>query len=522
MKNLIFKTGLYTEALHLATATKPIIYKQLVPIIAFVIITVLLLTTNTYSQSIGINDDGIAPPAGINVEIDFDKAGDATAKTWLLIDGDIITANQTANLTGLDINLSDGAFNSTATNIGLNVDLSGLTGGTNYAGIFMGGNVGIGTTVPYNRLSLHQPSSAFVNLQFTNSTTGNTSATDGFRVGLDSNEDGVIIMNTSGSDLYFCTEEIRRMTILNNGYVGVGTPNPTSLLTLNIANASSQTQKIEFLRSNAVTAGGLTSRSNTSAVFRISLDDQTGSETLVVVSGNVGIGTTTPDAKLTVSSNARIGTLTLGALTGNSGERFNLIYDAGVATYRINGATVGVNTSFGVGGVNDVMYLKATTQNVGIGTITPNAKLQVNGSVNCTGGTCSSDIRWKKNVIQLENTLDKVSQLRGVTYNWRKQKFPDKNFNSKKQIGLIAQEVEKVYPELVNIDNEGFMSMDYMSFTVVLLEAIKDQQRIIQQLQKETEEIKTENQILNQKCESVDDLHEKVRALENMFSRPSN
>ncbi|PCJ88704.1 MAG: hypothetical protein COA57_03105 [Flavobacteriales bacterium] len=154
MKTLIFKTGLSTEALHLVPTTKPIILKQLVSVLVFVTITVLLLTANAYSQSIGINDDGIAPPAGINVEIDFDKAGDATTKTWLLIDGDITTANQTANLTGLDINLSDGAFNSTATNIGLNVDVSGLTGGTNYAGIFMGGNVGIGTTTPPTRLSL--------------------------------------------------------------------------------------------------------------------------------------------------------------------------------------------------------------------------------------------------------------------------------------------------------------------------------------------------------------------------------
>ena len=81
---------------------------------ATVVATIVLLNTAAYSQSVGIGDDGAAPPPGIDVEIDFNKTGNGSAVTWLLMDGDVITSSQTANITGLDIDLatsSGGTFN---------------------------------------------------------------------------------------------------------------------------------------------------------------------------------------------------------------------------------------------------------------------------------------------------------------------------------------------------------------------------------------------------------------------------
>ncbi len=134
--------------------------------------------------------------------------------------------------------------------------------------------------------------------------------------------------------------------------------------------------------------------------------------------------------------------------------------------------------------------------NVGIGRNNPSVKLDVNGSVNCTGGSCSSDIRWKKNVIPLSNVINNVKQMRGVSYYWKTNDFPNLNFTTDKQIGVIAQEVEKVYPELIKTDSNGYKSMDYMSLTAVLLEAIKAQQIEIEELKKNSTEINQLKQMI--------------------------
>ncbi len=143
---------------------------------------------------------------------------------------------------------------------------------------------------------------------------------------------------------------------------------------------------------------------------------------------------------------------------------------------------------------------------VGIGRNNPSVRLDVNGSVNCTGGTCSSDIRWKKDIQPLENALDKLDQLRGVSYNWRSDAFPDRDFEDKPQIGMIAQEVEKVYPDLIHTDNEGFKSLDYMSFTAVLLEAVKS-------LKKENEILKSKIIVIEKEQETQGAAASEIEAL---------
>ncbi len=64
-------------------------------------------------------------------------------------------------------------------------------------------------------------------------------------------------------------------------------------------------------------------------------------------------------------------------------------------------------------------------------------------------------------------------------YNWDRKKWPQKKFSEAKQIGLIAQDVETVVPEVVNTDNEGYKSLSYDKLTAVLIEAVKEQQKEI-------------------------------------------
>jgi len=70
-----------------------------------------------------------------------------------------------------------------------------------------------------------------------------------------------------------------------------------------------------------------------------------------------------------------------------------------------------------------------------------------------------------------------LRELRGINFNWK-----DDAQNTDIQIGLIAQEVEKVLPELVSTDSEGYKSIAYGKLTAVLVEAIKEQQRQIEAL----------------------------------------
>jgi hypothetical protein len=100
--------------------------------------------------------------------------------------------------------------------------------------------------------------------------------------------------------------------------------------------------------------------------------------------------------------------------------------------------------------------------------------------------TTSSDKRYKENIETISSSLEKVLGLRGVYYNWI-----DKNkFNERKQVGFIAQEVEEIIPELVVTNSEGFKSVNYNQSVSLLVEAIKEQQSMIKQLQEEVNLLK--------------------------------
>jgi hypothetical protein len=139
--------------------------------------------------------------------------------------------------------------------------------------------------------------------------------------------------------------------------------------------------------------------------------------------------------------------------------------------------------------------------NVGIGTSTPAAKLDVNGAVAIAGKTAlgtqqawlvlnetlafasgvhtpgKSDERFKENIHDVEAALDKVSRLRGVSFQW-KDAAPEESH----RIGMIAQEVRDVLPAAVSQDGRGYLGLDYNAITSLLVQAVKEQQQLIQAL----------------------------------------
>ena len=107
--------------------------------------------------------------------------------------------------------------------------------------------------------------------------------------------------------------------------------------------------------------------------------------------------------------------------------------------------------------------------NVGIGDTTPSYKLDVAGTIRATGDVIAySDARVKDNVVTIGNALEKVTQLRGVSYT--RNDVDD----TTTKIGVIAQEVLEVLPEVVQEDDEGKYSVAYGNMVGLLIESIKE------------------------------------------------
>ncbi len=84
-------------------------------------------------------------------------------------------------------------------------------------------------------------------------------------------------------------------------------------------------------------------------------------------------------------------------------------------------------------------------------------------------------------------------KLQPVTYYWRKDEFPDKKFDSKKHIGLIAQELETVFPEVVSTDDKGYKSVDYPALVPVLIRAVQELNERVDALEKQNKELEKIN-----------------------------
>ena|SRR5208283_351009 len=111
-----------------------------------------------------------------------------------------------------------------------------------------------------------------------------------------------------------------------------------------------------------------------------------------------------------------------------------------------------------------------------------------------TGGTPhrqGSSKRWKMNIRKVQDALDKVVELRGVTFDWKD--------SGRSDIGLIAEEVGKVVPEVVTYEDNGVdaKSLDYAHLVALIIEAVKEQQRVIDDQRMELEEIKAAVKILS-------------------------
>ncbi len=137
--------------------------------------------------------------------------------------------------------------------------------------------------------------------------------------------------------------------------------------------------------------------------------------------------------------------------------------------------------------------------NVGINTTTPTDRLQVNGNVRATAFIQSSDARYKTDIRTIEDALEALLKLRGVTFQWREDMNVDGTPG--RQVGFIAQEVEEVLPEVVTTAKDGYKAVSYTNVVPLLVEAIKDQQKEIEALKS----IETENVALKARLAAIEE-----------------
>jgi hypothetical protein len=206
-----------------------------------------------------------------------------------------------------------------------------------------------------------------------------------------------------------------------------------------------------------ITAGSTTN-------FATDVKTQLNSNTVVSGSGQINVASTTGDIALgTRTSGNYVATITGGT---------------GVSS---NGATTGE----GIAHTISIGQAVATTDNVrfasiGVGMAASGTSGRIDAA-NDIVAFSTSDIRFKENITPIENAIDKIRKISGNTYDW-KSELKDIHGYEGNDVGVIAQEVEAVLPQLVQNRDNGYKAVKYDKLVALLIEGIKEQQLQIEQL----------------------------------------
>ncbi len=324
--------------------------------------------------------------------------------------------------TGSALRIAGGTVANTTNAYGLYVDAP--TGATNnYAAVFSTGKVGIGTTAPDFQLDARQSANTPAG-QFRVDGTGIQTALQ------------LANRNTSGG----AAGEGPELTFVGGAGSGAG-PNIASIYAA--WNGAATTDG--YLTFNTRRGGSITEAVR------------------IASSGNVGIGTTSPQGALDVN-----GKIYLNNWICNSGGGNCLVLDTSNFLRPTSNAGLDLGSS---DNRFSTLYINSTGYKPG-------------------GGSWSdySDARLKKEIKTLSNSLSRLLKLRGVTYQW---KDPEKRGNlTGSQIGMIGQEVEQVFPEWIKTDQTGYRVLTFRGFEALTVEALRELKQENESLREEIKQLR--------------------------------
>ncbi len=242
---------------------------------------------------------------------------------------------------------------------------------------------------------------------------------------------------------------------------------------------------------------------STDRIFEVAngnLNDNIGSNAVTVLrNGNVGINVANPSSRLHIR----------GAINVNDNDWSQFIYMDGLA----GEGTVAIRSSAPA----KAMQFKVFTPGFGYDFINSNnqkiARIASTGDMTLTGYICAtayncpSDMRLKENIEPLQSVLTKINNIQPISYYFKDKKA----YAATHQIGFSAQEIAKEFPELATTTENGYLAVNYPQMTAVAIQAIKEQQTIIEKQEKKielqrltNEELKIKNEELGKRIERLE------------------
>jgi hypothetical protein len=205
--------------------------------------------------------------------------------------------------------------------------------------------------------------------------------------------------------------------------------------------------------------------------------------------------------------------------------------DLSLSGYSVSGAATGTTITFrtsvaGAGEANQIRI--SSTGELGIGTMSPAYPLDVVGDIHTTGcvlynggsvGGCAtpSDARLKMNIQPFGTVLERLVALQPVHFDWNPSNPPKYRFAPGRTPGLIAQDVEKVFPELVTTGEDGYKRVFYNELQFMLLEGVRELETENNTLKDsasaEETEIKKQREILTRQQNQIKEQQDEIGRL---------